>query len=74
MEKKKQRFKIQLKLKMAQDGGAERVSVSPNTMTFGPGHCGLRGAPSSMVVEPVTSCRGPTSQRVSLNPGKPELA
>jgi hypothetical protein len=29
----KQRFKIQLKLKMAQDGGAERVSVSPNTMT-----------------------------------------
>jgi hypothetical protein len=27
-----------------------------------------------MVVEPVTSCRGPTSQRVPLNPGKPELA
>jgi hypothetical protein len=40
----------------------------------GPGHCGLDGAPSSMVVKPVTSCRGPTSQRVPLNPGKPELA
>jgi hypothetical protein len=24
----------------------------------GPGHCGLHGAPSSMVVKPVTSCRG----------------
>jgi hypothetical protein len=37
----------------------------------GPGLCGLRGAPSSMVMEPVTSCRG---SDFSLNPGKPELA